>query len=167
MDDTNTVPCIVCGEPTQPEEDLCFECDNFRVLLEHYATSACRRSLITGTLLYHRFNIVDQDEDHACPIQCGYCCQTSWSTVLSLRYKFGEAQDGVPCPHLKEDGCELPRETRPNGCVAFLCPLAWHVKAGRMSVEEALALLLKHKGDSRWASASLSKRQIVEKRKDC
>jgi hypothetical protein len=152
--------CIVCHNESLPDHDLCKDCDAFKIQLEHYATSHKRRALITGTLVYYGFNVVDLEEDRECPIKCGYCCCTGWASVLSLRYKFGESENGQVCPHLKEDGCELPREKRPNACVAFLCPLAWHVTAGRMTVDEAKTLLAEHEGNAESTSASLDKRQI-------
>lgn len=147
--------CIVCGADVVDDNDLCEDCDAFHTTLEHYATSSSRRALITGTLVNCNFNIVDLQEDRECPVKCGFCCRSSWATVLSLRYKFGEGKDGQVCPHLKNDSCELPREKRPQSCVAFLCPLAWHVQAGRMTADEAWRLLAKHDGNAELVAREL------------
>lgn len=151
--------CITCHADVV-DNDLCNDCEDFRAALVLYASSSKRRALITGTLLRERFNIVDLEEDRTCLINCGFCCRTSWSTVLSLRYKFGDDENGKPCPHLKDAGCELPRDKRPNGCVSFLCPLAWHVQADRLTVDDARRLLATYGGNSELACASLDKREI-------
>jgi hypothetical protein len=156
--------CVVCHADVV-DNDLCNQCEDFKAALVLYASSSKRRALITGTLLQCRFNIVDLEEDRECPINCGFCCRTSWGTVLSLRYKFGEDENGKPCPHLTPNGCELPREKRPNGCVSFLCPLAWVVQADRMSVRDARRLLASCGGDSEKAAEKLRSADDAEKRK--
>ena len=148
--------CIVCHVDVVDNE-LCNDCEDFKAALVLYASSSKRRALITGTLLQQRFNIVDLDEDRECPVQCGYCCRTSWATVLSLRYKFGEPGKDQLCPHLKNNGCELPRKDRPNGCVSFLCNIAWHVQADRLTVEAARKCLAAHEGDAEKAAQALQK----------
>ena len=148
--------CVVCSNEAPDNNTLCDECQEFKDTLVKAANSE-RRPLITGNLVYHGFNIVDLKEDRECPIKCGFCCRVSWSTILALRYRFGENK-GKPCPHLKKKGCELPREKRPNGCVAFLCPLAWHVQAGRMTVKIAEDLLKKYDGDTEKIAEMLQER---------
>jgi len=151
--------CVVCDNTVADgENDLCDDCQDFKDGLIKAACSK-RRALITGNLVYYNFNIVDLDENRECLIKCGFCCRTGWATVLSLRYKFGENDDGKPCPHLKDTGCELSREKRPNGCIAFLCPIAWHVQAKRMTIGEAKLLLGRCGGDSEIAAAKLQKRR--------
>ena len=153
--------CIICPADVV-DNDLCNTCQDFKDNLIVAATGN-RRALITGTLTQYGFNIVDTEDDRECPVKCGHCCRTSWATVLSLRYKFGEEEGkGSPCPHLKDDGCELTRDKRPNGCVSFLCSLAWHVLADRLSAVSARQLLEKHNGDSTVACARLDERELTE-----
>jgi hypothetical protein len=150
--------CSVCQrDGVSDDSPLCDKCVQAKRRLETMANTM-RRPLIAEVLVHCNFNVVDLDSDEECPIQCGFCCETGWSSVLSLRYKFGELPD---CPHLTTEGCELPRGERPNGCVSFLCRLARYVKAGRLSVDEARTLLDENNGDTAQVAWSLDRRCIT------
>lgn len=169
--------CIYCralfegaGPLTEANESMCPACLNFAEQLENVACT-CRRPIIVNVLLRQNFNIVDLDADVSCPVACGHCCKTGWASVLSLRYKFGNGENGEPCPHLKEPGCELARKDRPNGCVSFLCPLGMAVLAEQVSLDTARQMLQDHHGDSiavaqelrlKWQCKSL-KEKLLEK----
>lgn len=58
-----------------------------------------------------------------CPIRCGECCERYWRDIDELAKKFPDEQWG-PCPHQKDDGCELPRGERPEGCNEHFCDKA-------------------------------------------
>lgn len=65
----------------------------------------------------------NNDIIHVCPIMCGTCCDY-WRDIPELTED--EPPDTVwnKCPNLTETGCKLPRNERPEECVAYLCTQA-------------------------------------------
>jgi len=53
-----------------------------------------------------------------CKFACGECCMY-WRDVFQ-----GEEYKGLDqCPHLRDDGCELSFEHRPEPCRNYLCEI--------------------------------------------
>ncbi len=84
-----------------------------------------------------------------CPLSCGYCCQTSWHSVKALAKKFmleaARAQlTNDPCPHQGPEGCELPRDERPETCLTFVCDLSMALTNGDVTLEWAKEQMAKN-----------------------
>ena len=64
--------------------------------------------------------------DIRCPVACGCCCDF-WKDVPSIALASLTAEIMGPayaeCPHLKDNGCCLPRKKRPLECLTYLCEL--------------------------------------------
>lgn len=58
----------------------------------------------------------------ACSVGCGLCCGY-WRETRTLRQNAEEDRVRSKCPYLGEEGCVLPRESRPIECTAYLCEL--------------------------------------------
>jgi len=65
--------------------------------------------------------------DIRCPVACGVCCDY-WKDVPSVAFMQLSKEIVGPsfpleCPHLKDNGCCLPRKKRPLECLIYLCEL--------------------------------------------
>lgn len=78
-----------------------------------------------------------------CPVSCGFCCHSSWTTVKALIEKYpkealhtlaaGVMGEDAVCPEHRGDRCGLSREDRPKTCQEFLCNLGRFVLSRRVS----------------------------------
>jgi hypothetical protein len=82
-----------------------------------------------------------------CPISCGRCClEARRQKDAEGRWEYSLPRDdgkgslgvtfGKPCPHLRSDGCFLPRSVRPYPCTVWTCAVSKAVVSGRLSLEE-------------------------------
>lgn len=70
---------------------------------------------------------------YVCPVSCGACCQSDWERIAQLE---GEGLQGKECPHLKENGCDWPRDERPLECINYACSLSMLADLGRVTKEQ-------------------------------
>ena len=69
-----------------------------------------------------------------CPLQCGMCCDY-WQDVFP--------DPTIPpgdCPHMGDEGCDLPREKRPVECIEHLCEVARGLIDGSLTRRRARSL---------------------------
>ena len=72
-----------------------------------------------------------------CPLQCGQCCDY-WQDIASLLAS--TEVRSVSCPNQGDDGCRLPRESRPRECLLYFCGVARAVLVGQISHDEGIKL---------------------------
>ena len=89
------------------------------------------------------------ENEHVCPLSCGWCCETSWNTVKALVDQFPlqavrQYATREECPNLGKKGCKLPREERPAICRSFLCDVGAAIIEGEITLEWAKEQMAKH-----------------------
>jgi len=83
--------------------------------------------------------------DIRCPVACGCCCDY-WKDVPSVAFMQLSKEIVGPsfpleCPHLKDNGCCLPRKKRPLECLIYLCELGI-LATEKMVTEEEITRVL-------------------------
>lgn len=85
-----------------------------------------------------------QEHGIVCPIRCGECCERYWRDIDELAKKYPDDHLWGPCPHQKDDGCELPRSERPAGCNEHFCDKAEAIMYPNILTQTILKGILAH-----------------------